>query len=63
MPRSESNSRGAQALREAGFVKLPGFWVPVAMRDAVVAQAEKYLNQINWIKNQAQTPDEYDTYP
>ena len=54
MPRGESDSPGARALREAGFVKLPSFWVPREMRDEVVARAEKYLNQINHIRQEAE---------
>lgn len=54
MPNHDSNSPGARALREAGFVRLPRFWVPREMRDEVVARAEKYLNQINHIRQEAE---------
>ena len=54
MPRGESDSPGARALREAGFVRLTRHWVPREMRDEVVARAEKYLNQINHIRQEAE---------
>lgn len=53
MARGESDSRAAKALRAAGYVKLPAFWVPVALRDEVVDRAEKHLPHINWIKSNA----------
>jgi len=43
----------ADALRDAGYVKLPPLWVPAEMRDEVVTQAEKYLNDIQRIKREA----------
>ena len=63
MARGESDSPGARALREAGFVKLPSFWVPIAMRDEVIRQAERYLNQIKWIRNQAENTHDHSIYP
>lgn len=63
MARGESDSPGARALREAGFVKLPSFWVPIAMRDEVVRQAERYLNQIKWIRDQAENLRNHNNFP
>lgn len=54
MARGESDSPGARALRAAGYVKMPAFWVPVALRDEFVSRAEKHLNNINWIKDNAE---------
>ena len=53
MPRGESNSPGAEALRAAGFAKLRPLWVPREFRDQVETAAEKYLPTVNRIKDQA----------
>jgi hypothetical protein len=43
----------ADALREAGYVRLRRLLVPVAMRDEVETRAEKSLPDIQRIKEQA----------
>jgi hypothetical protein len=50
MSRTASDSPGARALRQAGYVKLPGLWVTEEERDLVVFMAEKHLPEINRIK-------------
>jgi xanthine dehydrogenase iron-sulfur cluster and FAD-binding subunit A len=57
MPREASNSPGARALRQEGFVKLPGLWVTEEERDLVVFMAEKHLPEINRIKAEAERLD------
>jgi hypothetical protein len=53
MPRDASMSPGAVALRRAGFVKLPGWWVHEDDLEIIKYLAEKRLPEINRIKDQA----------
>jgi hypothetical protein len=53
MPRDASMSPGAVALRLAGYVKLPGWWVHEDDLEIIKYLAEKRLPEINRIKDQA----------
>jgi hypothetical protein len=53
MPRDPSNSPGAQALRRAGFVKLPGWWVRQDQLELIEYMAKQNLAEINRIKDEA----------
>lgn len=57
MPRGEGDSPAANALREAGYVKLRPLWVPRDVRDQVETMAEKYKPHVDHIKNS--TRDEW----
>jgi hypothetical protein len=50
---ARDDSPSADALRDAGYVKLPPLWVPAEMRDDVVNKASKHLNDIQRIKREA----------
>lgn len=48
----------AQAIRAAGFVRVPGgLWVTPEERDLIMFMAEKHLPHITWIKNNSD-PDQ-----
>lgn len=53
MPRGESNSPAAEALRAEGFVKLPGWWVTREDFELIEYMARQNLPAINRIKNNA----------
>jgi hypothetical protein len=50
MPRDASNSPGAQALRRAGYVKCPAFWVTQEQYELIRYMAEQNKDIINAIK-------------
>jgi hypothetical protein len=54
MPREVSNSPGARALRQAGYVKLPAWWVTQEQFELLKYMAVKNLPEINRIKNEAE---------
>ena len=54
MPREASNSPGARALRLAGFVKLPAWWVTGEQLLLIEYLARQNLETINRIKDQAE---------
>jgi hypothetical protein len=51
MTRSASDSPAARALRAAGYVKLPGWWVTKEQADLVEYMARQNLDEINAIKD------------
>jgi hypothetical protein len=53
MPRDMSNSPGAVALRLAGFVKLPGWWVTQEQFELIEYMARQNKAEIDAIKDQA----------
>ena len=54
MPRDPSNSPGARALRRAGYVKLPAWWVTEEQLQLIEYMAKQNLAEINRIKDQAE---------
>jgi hypothetical protein len=54
MPRDPSNSPGARALREAGYVKLPAWWVTEDQLGLIAYLARQNLPEINKIKERAE---------
>jgi hypothetical protein len=54
MPREASNSPGARALRLAGYVKLPAWWVTEEQMQLIEYMAKQNLAEINRIKDQAE---------
>jgi hypothetical protein len=54
MPREVSNSPGARALRRAGYVKLPAWWVTEEQLQLIEYMAKQNLAEINRIKDQAE---------
>jgi hypothetical protein len=54
MPREQSNSPGARALRLAGYVKLPAWWVTEEQLQLIEYMAKQNLAEINRIKDQAE---------
>ena len=58
MPREESNSPGARALRLAGYVKLPGLWVTQEQLELVLYMARQNLDEVNRIKRQGNGYDD-----
>jgi hypothetical protein len=54
MPRDPSNSPGARALRLAGYVKLPAWWVTEEQMQLIEYMAKQNLAEINRIKDQAE---------
>ena len=50
MPREESKSPGAQALRRAGFVKLPALWVTQEEYELILWTAKQHKAEIDRIK-------------
>ena len=53
MTRSASDSPAARALRAAGYVKLPGWWVTQEQADLVEYMARQNLPEVNEIKEKA----------
>ena len=53
MTRAASDSPAARALRDAGYVKLPGWWVTQEQADLVEYMARQNLEEINAIKERA----------
>lgn len=53
MPRSESDSDGAKALRRAGYRKLPAWWVTEEQYDLIAYMLRDNLDEINRIKARA----------
>ena len=53
MTRDPSNSPGARALRRAGYVKLPAWWVTEEQLELIEYMAKQNLAEINRIKDQA----------
>jgi hypothetical protein len=53
MPRDPSNSPGAIALRQAGYVKLPAWWVTQEQFELVQYMTKQNLPEINKIKERA----------
>ncbi len=54
MPRDPSNSPGARALRLAGYVKLPAWWVTEEQLQLIEYMAKQNLAEITRIKDQAE---------
>ena len=54
MTRDPSNSPGARALRLAGYVKLPAWWVTEEQLQLIEYMAKQNLAEINRIKDQAE---------
>ena len=53
MPRDPSNSPGARALRLAGFVKSPSFWVTTEQYELILWMAQQNKELIETIKERA----------
>lgn len=53
MTRSASDSKAARALRDAGYVKLPGWWVQQSDFELIEYVARQRLPEINEIKERA----------
>jgi hypothetical protein len=62
MPRDASNSPGAQALRRAGYVKCPAFWVTQEQYELIRYMAEQNLDTINAIKERTHGTATQDYY-
>lgn len=56
MPREASNSPGARALRRAGYLKLPAWWVTEEQMQLITYMAEKNKDEIDRIKREAYGP-------
>ena len=56
MPRDPSNSPGARALRLAGYVKCPAFWVTQEQYELIRYMAEQNKADIERIKERAYAP-------
>jgi hypothetical protein len=54
MPRDPSNSPGARALRLAGYVKLPAWWVTEEQLELMAYMAKQNLPEINKIKERVE---------
>ena len=54
MPREASNSPGARALRRAGYVKLPGWWVTREQLGLIEYMCRGNLPEIDAIKLRAE---------
>ena len=54
MTRGESDSPGARALRAAGYVKVPGWWLTREQAELVAYMARQNLPEINRIKQKAE---------
>jgi hypothetical protein len=50
---SELKSRGAQALRAAGFVPLPRWWVKREDLDLIEYMARQHESEVNSIRHEA----------
>lgn len=55
MPRSASFSHGAVALRLAGYVKSPSFWVTQEQYEMIVWMANQNKSEIERIRQDAET--------
>jgi hypothetical protein len=53
MPRDPSNSPGARALRLAGYVKLPAWWVTQEQFELIEYMAKQNKDDIDAIKERA----------
>jgi hypothetical protein len=53
MPRDASNSPGARALRLAGYVKSPSFWVTQEQYELILWLAQQNKETIEAIKDEA----------
>jgi hypothetical protein len=53
MPRDASDSPAAQALRQAGFVKCPSWWITQDQLELIEYLARQNLDQIKSIKEKA----------
>ena len=51
MPREDSDSRAARALRQAGFVKCPSWWITQDQLELIEYLARQNLDEINRIKD------------
>ena len=51
MPRDASDSPAARALRQAGFVKCPSWWITQDQLELIEYLARQNLDQINRIKD------------
>lgn len=58
MTRSASDSPAARALRAAGYVKLPGWWVTQEQMDLIEYMARQNLPEIQKIKDRYQWPND-----
>jgi hypothetical protein len=58
MTRSASDSPAARALRDAGFVKLPGWWVTQEQMDLIEYMARQNLPEIQKIKDRYEWPND-----
>jgi len=56
MPRDPSNSPGARALRLAGYVKLPAWWVTQEQFELREYMAKQNQDDIDAIKERANAP-------
>ena len=54
MPRDASNSPGARALRLAGYVKLPAWWVTQEQLELIEYMCRGNLPEISKIKQEAE---------
>jgi hypothetical protein len=54
MPRDPSNSPGARALRLAGYVKLPAWWVTQEQLELIEYMCRGNLPEISKIKQEAE---------
>jgi hypothetical protein len=54
MSRGESDSPGARALRDAGYRKLPGWWVTQEQFELIVYMCESNLKDIERIKRDSE---------
>ena len=54
MTRSASDSPAAKALREAGYVKLPSWWVTQEQMELIEYMAKQNLDDIYRIKDNAE---------
>ena len=53
MPRDPSNSPGARALRRAGYVKLPAWWVTQEQLELIEYMARQNKDDVDAIKERA----------
>jgi hypothetical protein len=56
MPREVSNSPGARALRLAGYVKLPAWWVTQEQLELIEYMARQNKDHIDAVKERANAP-------
>jgi hypothetical protein len=56
MTRDPSNSPGARALRLAGYVKLPAWWVTQEQFELIEYMAKQNKDDIDAIKERANAP-------